>query len=87
MNSKQVKDIRKQLRNVVQEMLPGVTSQEMYVQLSKVINERLDQISKHINSTLETIDQRSKDVQTYVIRQSAQNQPVPQPVESKNDKS
>lgn len=74
MSDKQVKLLRKQIRNVVQEILPGVLTQEMrnsiYEQLNSTLSTQLKQISDHVKSTLDAIDQRAKDLQSYAVRQS-----------------
>jgi len=75
----EAKLIRKQLRNVVQEALPETLSQELVAaiqkQLAAQLDQRLSAIAKHIQSTLDQLDQRSKDMQAYMIRQSARPAP------------
>lgn len=75
----EAKLIRKQLRNVVQEALPETLSQELVAaiqkQLAAQLDQRLSAIAKHIQSTLDQLDQRSKDMQAYMIRQSARTAP------------
>lgn len=69
------KDIRKQIRNVMQEVAPEILSQELMKALEarilKHVDSRLDLISDHIKATLNAIDSRTKDVQSMVVRQSA----------------
>lgn len=77
--SNQAKVIRGQLRQIVQDILPDLLNNEvknaLYQDLSKQLNARVELIAKNIQETLSKIDERSKDVQGYVVRQSA----VPQP--------
>lgn len=74
------KELRKSLRNVVQDMLPSLMQSELgeaiRKDLSKQINMRLDLVVKEIQGTLQQIDQRSKDTQGYIVRQSLKPAPV-----------
>lgn len=80
MSDKNFKAFRKQLRNIVQEILPLALNEEltaeMYTRISAEVNARMDRIEAHTKKTLEDMDQRAKDVQAYVIRTSAQNVPT-----------
>lgn len=68
------KELRKQLRNVTQELLPDLLQselgQKLYADLSHVIQTRLDVVIANIHETLQQIDQRSKDIQGYLVRQT-----------------
>jgi len=66
--SNHVKDMRKQLRNVVQESLNEVLLKEMKHELMKHIDTRLDAIMTHLNTVLGEIDKRSKDVSSSLLR-------------------
>jgi hypothetical protein len=72
MSDKNFKAIRKQLRNVVQEIMPLVLGNELVQEVKKSlearIDARLEAVSKHIYETLTQIDERSKDIQTFLIR-------------------
>ena len=58
------KDIRKQVRNVVNEILQEVLSTELVKHIEiKLRNE--------MNARLNIIDERQKDIQGYMVRQSA----------------
>lgn len=67
------KDIRKQVRNVVQEILPELLQsevfKELYDQLEKKMIKQLEDIKVEIRQTLALIDQRSKDVQSFIMNQ------------------
>jgi hypothetical protein len=80
-----MKDLRKQLRNVVQEILPEVLNAELVTSSHKAVTlkmeARLDAISKYITGQMETIDQRSRDVQDFIIRASAPQPQAPAPAE------
>lgn len=75
MSDNNVKALRKQLRNVVQDELAGVLSTEVVADVRKElfahIDGRLDAIAKHLKDTLDRIDTRTKDLQGYVLRQYA----------------
>ena len=91
MSSGAMKDLRKQIRNVVQEIGPELVKAEMYGELQKVltkqIQETLTRIQDEIRANLEVIDQRSKDMQQFFMNQMAQqgaaaNPAVPMPQDS-----
>lgn len=75
MSQSNIKDIRKQLRNVVQEEMGNILTNEMklslYRDLSDKIQKQLNEVTKYVKETLDRIDERSKDIQTYAINQSA----------------
>lgn len=68
------KELRKQLRNVIQDMKDELLTQELSTAIEKklyaTINMRLTALENHVKSTLDQIDNRSKDLQSYVLRQS-----------------
>lgn len=68
MSQSSVKEMRKQLRNVVQESLNDALCRELKHELMKHIDDRLDAIMKHLGTVLDTLDQRSKDVSSSVLR-------------------
>jgi hypothetical protein len=72
MSDKQYKLIRKQLRNVVQGILPEMLHNELVKavqdEATNMINKRVEALSQNLTKALENIDQRSKDVQSYLIR-------------------
>ena len=68
MSQSSVKEIRKQLRNVVQESLNDAFIRELKHELMKHIDDRLDAIVKHLGNVLDTVDQRSKEVSSSVLR-------------------
>jgi predicted transcriptional regulator len=71
-----VKDLRNQLRNVVKEILPELLSaelkSEMHQKFQVEVQKRLDNVTKNVKDTLDTIDQRSKDIQGYLVRATTQ---------------
>lgn len=75
----EAKVIRGQVRIAVKEELPNVLQTEFAAalrkELAKEFNDRFTAIAKHIQNTLDDLESRSKDVQAYVIRQSAANVP------------
>lgn len=75
-----VKLIRKQIKNVLDTLLPSMLNEALATdikeQLSKEFQLRLSVIEKSIKDSLEKIDQRSKDSLGYLIRQSTQAQSV-----------
>lgn len=70
------KDIRKQLRNVVQEEMENVMLAEIRAAVSKdvmtEVMKRLSALEDLIREKLTIIDERSKDTMSYLVRQSTQ---------------
>ena len=83
--SKDVKLIRGQVRQIIKEVLPEVLTQELTQAILKDVMARLELSEKLIKSTLEEMNNRSKDVMSYVVRQSAVTQPLSLPEESKKN--
>lgn len=77
MSQKNVKDLRKQIRNVVQEILPEVLktelfntiSQEVEQKVREVLSARLEAINEAVLSQLKGMDERSKDLQQFMLNQ------------------
>lgn len=91
MNSKEVKDIRKQLKNVAQAIAPTILANEagvlMYKQLMAAVEGRLKNIELNIAETLTKIDERSKDLQAYAMRQISSMMPLPPKTEESQDET
>jgi len=70
----QAKVLRSQLRQIVKEILPDLLSAELKSEIHKTlaveVQKRLDNVTKNVKETLDTIDQRSKDIQGYLVRQT-----------------
>jgi len=78
-SDKNVKQIRKQLRNVAQEMLPQVLESVVVAKIRQDIHEyvktRLDEIFQMVKDTLNRIDDRQKDIQSMIVREFTQAVP------------
>lgn len=72
--SNPIKVLRGQVRQVVNEVLPVILASE----LMKAMENRLLQ---YVKDRLDLIDQRSKDMQSYMVRQSAMIPAPSKPVE------
>lgn len=57
------------MRDVVQELLPNTLSNELFADLQKQVHGRLDLIFKEVRESLGKMDERSKSVQDYIVRQ------------------
>lgn len=84
MSEKNVKFLRGQVRQVVQSLLPEVFNAETTKAMEKVLitrmDSRLSDLTNKIETALKTMDDRSKDIQQYVVR----NTGVPEaPTENK----
>lgn len=84
----QYKLIRKQLRTVVKEMLEPVLKSEVvkaiHDDVANKMNARVNDLAKVLKDTLDRIDERSKDVLHYAVKQSAVPTP-PTVTEEKTD--
>lgn len=94
MGDRVFKAIRQQLRNVVKEFLPEVLTQELKTEISgdlaKEIGARLTAIEGDVKKTMEEMNQRSKDVQSYLVRavtNPAQTDNVVSPTEPEQAKT
>lgn len=76
MSDKNFKTIRKQLVNVAKTLIPDVFKEEamktMHAELSAQVEKRLNSLSEHMKATLEKIDERSKEIQAYTLRNTTQ---------------
>ena len=74
------KELRKSLRNVVQALLPDLLKSEFGNSIRKELSQQmkieLDLAVGQIQGVLKQIDQRSKDTQGYLVRQTLQPTPV-----------
>jgi len=71
-NQANIKALRGQVRQIVKELLPEVLHAEAVNRLNKdltnKVDNRLEGITKLVKTTLDQLDQRSKDMQSYVVR-------------------
>lgn len=74
-SNRDAKDIRKQVRNVAQEIMPEIFSNEAVAALDKKlsgeIGERLDRVEKYVKETLTSIDTRTRNIQGFLLRDVA----------------
>lgn len=72
--SNQAKVIRGQLRQIVKEMMPELLvaelKAEMYKNIADSLQAQLITVEKQVKDTLNKLDERSKDIQSYLVRQS-----------------
>lgn len=69
--AKELKAMRGQLRQIAKEMLPEALASEIFVTLQKEQVARLNEIAKMVTERLDQIESRSKDVQSYIMREVA----------------
>lgn len=77
------KDLRKQLRNIIQDMKDELINQELVSVMEKrldgAMRVRLEALDKMVRDRLNEIDSRSRDIQNFIMRQNlASGQPAPQ---------
>lgn len=66
-----VKMLRGQIRQIVKELLPEVFKEELTKAIQKEIEERLSRVDKHVKAALQEMNDRTKDTQSYVVRNLA----------------
>lgn len=74
MSDKNLKAIRGQLRQIVKELLTSELVAASQKQVYDMLHKRLDAIDAHIKSQLEEMNERSKETQSYVVRNLALSQ-------------
>ena len=74
--SNPAKDIRKQLKPVVKDLLPEALSeafvQAVFERVIAVLNPRLNKMERDVKTALDTMDSRQKDALSYLIRQATE---------------
>lgn len=82
MGDNNAKLLRKQLRNVVQEILGEVLTSELVTEVEKRLVERQDArmtgLAHAIREVVAKVDERSKEVQGYLIRAATPQAPQAQ---------
>ena len=73
-NQRNVKQIRGQLRQIVKEIMPdllaGKALSDLHENANKQIGAKLELVDKYVKTTMEGIDERAKDIQAYLVRQT-----------------
>jgi tetrahydromethanopterin S-methyltransferase subunit B len=73
MSETNVKTIRKQIRNVFQELAPGIITQELYKDLQRglsiELNAKVDKIETLVKETLNKMDTRAKAIQGFLVQE------------------
>lgn len=73
MSDKNFKAVRKQIRNVVQENLGDLVKTELYMSMYEGLKKdmlfQLETIQADVNKTLAQMEERSKDVQAFIMNQ------------------
>lgn len=67
-----VKLIRKQLKNVLEDILPSTLTDMQFALLDKKIDERLNQIAEDTKATMREMNERHRAAMGLLIRQSSQ---------------
>lgn len=78
MSNHTAKELRKSLRNVVQDIMPEILTKEItasaFKQLRTEIQFQLKQIDTDIKKALKDMEDRQKDVQSMLLREMISNQ-------------
>lgn len=67
--SKQAKRDRGALRLIVKEELPLIVTTEGFAQIRKEMNAGLDKIALDVQATLQRMQERQADLQSYIMRE------------------
>lgn len=62
------KEVRKQLRQILVEILPETLTDLQFEMLNKKIDERLNKIEEDTKAVMKEMSQRQKDTLGYVVR-------------------
>lgn len=80
MNDREIKEVRKQLRKITADLLPEILNDAFVKSLDKTVNAnldaRLEEITKRIAATLEKLDKRSQEINSYIVRNTVSQSPV-----------
>lgn len=63
------KEVRKQLRNVVKELLPEIMTGEQYALLEKHNAQKLAELEKYVKDLMHEMNERHKNTMGYLVRQ------------------
>lgn len=64
-----VKELRAQLRNIVQEILPSLLTKELENALYKNLEAKFKLTDEHVRKELSAMTERQKDTLSYLVRQ------------------
>jgi hypothetical protein len=65
------KDIRKQVRNVIQELIPELLTKEVVDAITKQMHERVTKLENDTKAQMKEMNERHKDVMGYLVRQAS----------------
>jgi len=68
MSEKNTKAVRKEVRELVKEMLPGAIHAEHHEALMAVINKRLTALEAKVKETLDKLEEDHKNTMSYLVR-------------------
>lgn len=66
--STDAKVVRGQLRQIAKELLPALCMKEEHKAIVSNLNAQIEGLKKIIEERLDAIDQRSRDMQAYIVR-------------------
>lgn len=71
MSERNFKTLRKQARNIIQELIPSLLQNELvdavHKKLAESINTKLNKMNTSVEAQLKEIQDRQKDIQAYVV--------------------
>lgn len=79
MSSLKPKELRKSLRNVVQEILPELLTKELESALYKTLEARVKKLEDDVKAELKVMQERHKSTMDYLVRQVSQPASAPAP--------
>lgn len=62
------KQLRGQLRQIVQELMPELTNDAQYFALKQHVDVKIKEIEEFVKKTMNEINERHKDTMSYLVR-------------------
>jgi hypothetical protein len=70
MDSRTAKQLRGQMRQIIQEMLPNLLTHEVLKAIKESNDVMVKSLEKHVKETMKEMQERQKDTLGYLVRQT-----------------
>lgn len=67
--SKELKQMRGQMRQIVKEILPETLSDAHFAELKALIHAEMKKVNETVQQNLKDLNERHKDTMSYLVRQ------------------
>ena len=75
MSGSKTKNLRQEIKAAIKELLPEILKDELYKEINKKVDARLTHIQKYMEDVLAQVDNRSKSMQSMLIKQIMLSKP------------